>query len=73
MDKRLSKARFLGRDYSIADIAIFPWVKVISRESEELAERPHLKRWLGEISERHAVCFAGNIQRRRALASNGSP
>ena len=45
----------LAGDYSIADIATCPWVVGIRRESEELASRPNLKRWLDAISERPAV------------------
>jgi GST-like protein len=55
MDRRLSEAQFLGGGYSIADIATFPWVRAVKREPEELAKRPHLKRWLDEIGERPAV------------------
>jgi GSH-dependent disulfide-bond oxidoreductase len=56
IDKRLGQREYLAGDYSIADIATFPWVRVIQRQpAEELASRPNLKRWLDAISERPAV------------------
>ena len=55
MDKRLSEAPYLAGDYSIADIATFPWSRAIKREPEELDKRPSLKRWLEVIGERPAV------------------
>ena len=55
MEKRLGEAQFLGGDYSIADIACFPWVRGIRREEGELEKRPNLKRWLEAIDSRPAV------------------
>lgn len=55
IDKRLSEAAYLAGDYSIADIATYPWVVNIQREPDQLATRPHLKRWLDAIGERPAV------------------
>jgi len=55
MEKRLAEAPFLGGDYSIADIACFPWVRAIRREEGELEKRPHLKRWVEAIDSRPAV------------------
>jgi GSH-dependent disulfide-bond oxidoreductase len=56
MNKRLAETAFLGGDYSIADIATYPWVvAVLRREPEELAARPNLKRWIDAIGERPAV------------------
>jgi GST-like protein len=55
MEKRLAESAFLAGDYSIADIAAYPWVVSIRREPEQLEGRPHLKRWLDAIGERPAV------------------
>jgi GST-like protein len=55
MEKRLAEASFLGGEYSIADIACFPWVRGIRREEGELEKRPNLKRWLEAIDGRPAV------------------
>ena len=56
MDGRLAKVRYLGGDdYSIADIATFPWVDRFERHQVDLGEFPSVKRWHDEISGRPAV------------------
>ena len=56
LDKRLSEAEYLAGDYSIADIASYPWVVgAAGREPDELKTRPHLKLWLDAIGARPAV------------------
>jgi GST-like protein len=55
MDKRLAEAEFLGGDYSIADIATYPWVRIAQREPEQLESLPHLRRWLHVLGNRDAV------------------
>jgi GST-like protein len=56
IDKRLAGSRFLGgRDYSIADIATFPWLRNWQNQGVVLSDYPHLKKWFDAISERPAV------------------
>jgi GSH-dependent disulfide-bond oxidoreductase len=56
MNKRLGESDYLGGEYSIADIATYPWVvAALKREPEQLASRPNLKRWIDAIGERPAV------------------
>lgn len=56
MDKRLSSNAYLaGNDYSIADIATFPWIRSWKNQGIDWADFPHAKRWFDEISERPAV------------------
>ncbi|MBU8538679.1 glutathione binding-like protein [Falsiroseomonas tokyonensis] len=56
LDKRLSEAAFLaGDDYSIADIATFPWIRNPERRAIDLADFPHVKRWHDAIAARPAV------------------
>ena len=56
MDKQLGVTRYLaGNDYSIADIATFPWTRSWKNQGIELEEFPNVKRWFDEISERPAV------------------
>jgi GST-like protein len=55
MDQRLSEAAYLAGDYSIADIATYPWVVGIRRDPDQLESRPNLKRWLDAIAQRPAV------------------
>lgn len=56
IDRRLSKSRFLaGKDYSIADIAAFPWVRSWENQGIVLSDYPHLEKWFNKIAERPAV------------------
>lgn len=58
MDKRLSDRDFLAGDYSIADMAAFPWVRMHKRQGQDLDDFPNLKRWRDRIRERDAVVRA---------------
>jgi len=56
MDKRLSQSRyFAGDDYTIADIAVWPWLRNHEKEGIDMSGYPHVERWFDEISERPAV------------------
>ena len=56
IDKQLSKNRFIaGRTYSIADIAIFPWLRSWENQGVTLTDYPHLKAWFDAIAARPAV------------------
>jgi len=56
IDKRLSQSPWLGgREYSIADIATFPWLRSWENQGIVLDEYPHLKAWFERIAARPAV------------------
>jgi GSH-dependent disulfide-bond oxidoreductase len=56
MDKRLARSRYIGGpEYSIADIAIFPWLRSWKNQGIDWAEFPHLKGWFDEVGARPAV------------------
>ena len=56
LDRRLAKSRYLGGDtYSIADIAVFPWLRSWKNQGIDWDEFPHLKGWFDEIGARPAV------------------
>jgi len=56
VDKRLSESEYLaGDEYSIADIATYPWVRGHRRRGVDIAEFPAVRRWLDVIRERDAV------------------
>ena len=56
MNKRLGKSKYLGgASYSIADIAVFPWLRSWKNQGIEWADFPHLKGWFDEIAARPAV------------------
>jgi GSH-dependent disulfide-bond oxidoreductase len=56
MDARLSEVEhFVGDDYSIADMAIYPWVASHERQGQRMESYPNLARWYEEVGERPAV------------------
>lgn len=56
IDKRLVESAYLaGDDYSIADIATFPWLRSHERQGQDLNDFPDLKRWYEIIKMRPAV------------------
>ena len=56
IDKRLSQSTYLaGDEYTIADIATFPWLRSWKNQGIDWEDYPHAKRWFDEISERPAV------------------
>ena len=56
LDKRLAESAYLaGPDYSIADIATFPWVRNPDRRNVDLGQYPNVKRWHDAIAARPAV------------------
>ena len=56
IDRQLSKSAFIaGNGYSIADIAIFPWLRSWEKQGIVIDEFPQLKRWFDIIADRPAV------------------
>ncbi len=56
LDVRLGQAAYLaGADYTIADIAVFPWLRSHERQGQDLADFPNVERWFETIAARPAV------------------
>jgi GSH-dependent disulfide-bond oxidoreductase len=56
MDKRLATSKYIaGSTYTIADIAIFPWLRSWQNQGIDWADYPHLKAWFDKIADRPAV------------------
>jgi GST-like protein len=55
IDKRLGEVEYLAGDYSIADMATFPWLRSYERQGQRLEDYPNLKRWFEKIDARPAV------------------
>ena len=55
MDNRLADREFLGGEYSIADMACYPWVVPFKVHGQDLDKFPNLKRWFESIGTRPAV------------------
>ncbi len=55
LDKRLADVEFVADEYSIADMAIYPWAARFGWQEIDLATYPNVKRWFDSLSERPAV------------------
>ena len=56
IDRRLAKSEWLGcGEYSIADIATWPWLRNWKNQGIELSQYPHLKAWFDRMDSRPAV------------------
>jgi GST-like protein len=55
IDRRLGETEFLAGEYSIADMAVFPWIRPYERQGQKLEDFPNLKRWFQAIDARPAV------------------
>jgi GST-like protein len=55
LDRRLGEAAYVAGEYSIADIAIWPWIARFSWQPVDFADHPNVKRWYLAIAERPAV------------------
>jgi GSH-dependent disulfide-bond oxidoreductase len=63
LNKRLADRAFIAGDYSIADIAAYPWIVPHQRQGQSLEDFPHLKRWFEAIRSRPATVRAYDIAR----------
>jgi GST-like protein len=56
MDKRLSEVEyFAGGEYSIADMAVYPWIVPHERQGQRMEDFPNLSRWYEAVGTRPAV------------------
>jgi GSH-dependent disulfide-bond oxidoreductase len=55
LNKRLAGREYIAGDYSIADMASYPWIVPHERQQQNLADFPHLKRWFETMAARPAV------------------
>ncbi len=55
LNKRLGEAAFMAGDYSIADMAAYPWIAAHPRQEIDIGDFPNVARWLAELSARPAV------------------
>ncbi|MEI7612243.1 MAG: glutathione S-transferase N-terminal domain-containing protein [Betaproteobacteria bacterium] len=58
LNKRLADREFIAGDYSIADMASYPWIVPWKRQLQNLDDFPHLRRWFDSIRARPAVIRA---------------
>lgn len=55
LNDRLADREFVAGEYSIADMAAYPWIVPHERQGQNLDNFPHLKRWFKSIEARSAV------------------
>lgn len=55
LDQRLDGREFIAGDYSIADMACYPWIVPHEKQGQKLSDFPNLKRWFERIAERPAT------------------
>ena len=61
MDKQLADREYLAGEYSIADMASYPWVAMYKKLKQDLSDFPNLKRWYEQINARPATIRAYEI------------
>ena len=64
LDERLAGREFIAGDYSIADMASYPWIVPHERHGQNLDDFPNLKRWFLAIGQRPAVQRAYEIAKK---------
>ncbi len=68
LDKRLGETPYLGGDdYTIADIATFPWLRQPAKQGVEITNYANIRRWFDEISERPAVKRALSVMKEQPV------
>ena len=55
LDRRLAEREFIAGDYSIADMASYPWLLTLARAGETFADFPSLARWMAAVAARPAT------------------
>jgi GSH-dependent disulfide-bond oxidoreductase len=69
IDKRVAGREYLAGDYSIADMATWPWTRSYKNQGQNLDEFPHMKRWFERIEARPAAqraVIVGQAERERS-------
>jgi len=63
MDERLASSEYLAGDYSIADVAVYPWVDVRWFHEIDLSAFPNVERWFQALSRREAVIRGARLMK----------
>ncbi len=64
LDKRLADREFVAGDYSIADMASYPWIVPYERQGQTLDDFPNVKRWFETIRARPAIMRAYELAKK---------
>jgi GSH-dependent disulfide-bond oxidoreductase len=55
IEKRLEDTEYLAGSYSIADMAVYPWIRPYRWQGQDLSDYPAVQRWYQRIHDRPAV------------------
>jgi GST-like protein len=58
LNKHLADREFIAGSYSIADMAVYPWIVPYKRQGQDLVDFPYLKRWFETLGSRPAIIRA---------------
>ena len=72
IDKRVAEHDFLVGEYSIADMAVYPWAKLWERQGQDIKRLPNFARWLERMKARPAVArgMAVRVEEKIDLATD---
>jgi GST-like protein len=61
LDKQLAGREYIADEYSIADMACYPWMSIYEYQSQNIDDFPHVKKWLERMKARPAIQRAYDI------------
>ena len=70
MDEQLARTEYLAGDYSVADVAVYPWVDVRWFHEIDLASFPNVERWFETLSRRDAVIRGARLMKDQEVIGN---
>ena len=74
LDDHLADETYVAGDYSIADMAIYPWTKLWKNQGQDIAEFPQIKAWMERLGARAGVKAGMSVERdawdNQSLATN---
>jgi len=73
LDTRLGEAEFLAGDYSIADMAVYPWLRPYKWQGQDIAAWPNLQRWYNAVRARPAVQRGLTVMQERLEQNRKKP
>jgi GSH-dependent disulfide-bond oxidoreductase len=73
MERRLGEVPYLAGEYSIADMATYPWIRPYKWQGQDLASYPNLQRWYSAMRERPAVQRGVAVLRERLEKNRDKP
>ena len=73
LERRLGEEEFLAGEYSLADMATYPWIRPYRWQGQDLDEYPNISRWYGAIRARPAVAKAVAVMKDRLDRNRDKP